>query len=169
MVKKIFLLAAVLAVFMAADAGADAGGHAFVDQVFKRTGTLCAEEDAQGLWLPAGDGIRAGINTHSFERIWLQIHIVCREMGRAKQVGSWVEMRDPRYGRFRAAPFKAGGDWVLIVHFDEADMLYAEMVPSGEEPEEDWTKPEEPWTRTVFLPVAFLKKYVTFFFENTYR
>ena len=118
-----------------------------MDQVFMRTGTVCATEAAQRRGMSFGKGIRAGKNASSFELIKLQIHVVCTGMGTAKQVGSWLEFRDPVHGGFRVAPFRAGGDVVLIVHFEELGVLLTKTAPSGEEPEEDWTKPEEPKNR----------------------
>lgn len=146
MIKTIILIALVCIQLPASDS---TGGSGFVEQVFLRTGTVCAAEEAQRRGMSFGDGIRIGKNTNSFELIKLQIHVVCTGMESAKQVGSWLEFRDPVYGGFRAAPFNAGGDMVLIVYFEELGTLLTKSVPSGEEPEEDWTQPEAPKNRNM--------------------
>ena len=142
MMKKGFIVVVLLMVA----ANAFAGGREFVDNVFESTGTVVAEKEAQRQGLPVGEGIRAGINTSRFKLIWLQIHIVCTEMGDAKPVGPWVKIWDLLYGVVRAAPFKAGGDWVLIMHLPAFNLLYTKTVSSGDAPEEDWTMPEPPKT-----------------------
>jgi len=38
---------------------------------------------------------------------------------------------------------------VLIMHFPETGVILAKTVPTGEAPEEDWTKPEEPRKRNM--------------------
>lgn len=121
-----------------------ANSTAFVDHVFMRTGAKCMTQDIESRGMPVAKGLRIGATASRFELIKLQIYIVCTGMGTARQVGSWVELWDPVYGRYRVAPFKAGGDMVLIVHLEDLEMLLTKSVPTGAEPEEDWTQPEAP-------------------------
>ena len=134
---------ATFLIYLLTAANVFAGGTEFLDQVFKSTGTvLCVEEEAERHALPLGDGIRIGKNTNSFPLIWLQINVVCTGMGNARQLGSWAKFWNREYGSFRAAPFEAGGDFVLIVHFLDLQLLFTKSTPSGEPPKRDWTMPE---------------------------
>lgn len=137
----------IFSVFMMASQSVSADSEMFLDQIFMRTGTKCVTEEMQKQGMPVGEGIKTGQNTRSFKLIQFQINVVCTGMGKAKLVGSWMEFWDPVYGGYRVAPFKAGGDVVLIMHFEELGMLLTKTVPSGEKPEEDWTKPEAPKNR----------------------
>ena len=137
----------IFSVFMMASQSVSTDSELFIDQIFMRTGTMCVTEEMQMRGMPVGEGIRTGINTNSFEFIKLQIHIACTGMGTARQTGSWLDFWDPVYGGYRAAPFKAGRDVVLIMHFPDSGVIFTKTVPTGEEPQEDWTKPEEPKKR----------------------
>lgn len=136
-------------VFMLIAADAIAGGNRFVDEVFTSTGAVSVTEDAQMHGMPIGEGLRAGVTSNCFVLIKLKIHIICAGMGNAKQTGSWQRLWSPVHGPAMAAPFKAGEDVVLIMHFPGTGVLFTKMVPTGEEPEEDWTKPEEPRKRFI--------------------
>ena len=135
--------------FMLIAADADAAGSRFVDAVFASTGAVCVTEGCHMYGMPVGDGIRTGVSSNRFELIKLKIHIICAGMGNARQAGSWQRFWNPVHGAAMAAPFKAGGDMVLIMHFPETGVILAKTVPTGEAPEEDWTKPEEPRKRNM--------------------